>query len=206
MSWDALWPLLALVAWIGALFTPLLLELDVAWPAPPGGQSVAVWWRLGPVRLKLPSRLSGAAGGGPGASWHQARAAALVVRDLDRLVEEVRDLKGHLELGTGEPASSALLSGVGWAFWGAVLELLRTRVRVRPAPQLTVAPRFDQGGVAVRLHCILSTRLVHVIGAVPNLKVLGGRRHGRKHAPHGQRHASHHGKLERDGGRQHHLG
>lgn len=206
MSWDAFWPLLALTAWIALLFSPVLLELDVAWPAPSGGRSVVVRWLLGPFRLPIPSRFSGSAGGTARPSWQQARATALVVRDLDRLVEEVRNLEGRVDVGTGDPASSAVLSGVAWAAWGAALKLLQSRVRVRPAPRVRIAPRYGQGGVAVRLHCILRTRLVHVIGAAPNLKVLGGRRHGRKHAPHGQRHASHHGKPERDGGRQHHPG
>ncbi|MBO2518834.1 DUF2953 domain-containing protein [Limnochorda sp.] len=122
------------------------------------------------------------------------------------MVESVRRLEGQVAVGTGDPASTAFLSGVAWAAWGALLASVQSRIRIQTPPRVEITPRYGQGGVAVRLHCILQTRLVHVIGAMPNLKVLGGGRHGRKRAPYGQRHAAHHGEPERDGGGQHHPG
>ncbi|WP_082726046.1 DUF2953 domain-containing protein [Limnochorda pilosa] len=204
MRWDAAWPLLALTAWLVLLFWPLRFRLDLDWPSPPGAHTVRLWFLLGPIRLRLPSRLPGRPRAGPvPRAWARRWSAG---SRLWKLVEEVGAVEGEVEVGTGDAAESAFLSGVAWSVWGTALALLQRRVAIRQPPRVAIRPRYGQGGVAVRLRCILRTRLVHAMGVAPTLNAFGGRQHGRSDPPHGQRDAPHHGEPQGDGGGQHHPG
>jgi len=78
----------------------------------------------------------------------------------------VQRLTIALELGTGDAALTGLTIGALWSLFGAARGLATRSLRFAPGqPQLLVTPRFDRAALRLRLSCILTLRVGHIIVA-----------------------------------------
>lgn len=129
---------------------------------------------------------------------------------FDRL--EVRSLTWQTNVGVGDAALTALLSGIIWTCKGTLLSLLQRRTRAQ-AEDVTVAvsPSFNRHEFRTFLQCIFSLRVAHIMYAQGLL--LWRRRKHRKGAvsrlgesPYSGTDENRHGEHQGHGGRKHHRG
>lgn len=68
------------------------------------------------------------------------------------------------EIGTGEPAETAILTGTLWAVKGTFLSYFQTMAgRVRSNPQINVIPNFNKAMVTSQADCIFDVLCGHII-------------------------------------------
>lgn len=68
------------------------------------------------------------------------------------------------EIGTGEPAETAILTGALWGVKGTFLSYFQTMVgRVQSNPQINVIPNFNQVMVTSKADCIFDVLCGHII-------------------------------------------
>lgn len=78
----------------------------------------------------------------------------------------IRRLTVAVELGTGDAALTGLTIGALWSLFGASRGVATRSLRFGPGqPQLLVTPRFDRCALRLRLNCILTLRVGHIIVA-----------------------------------------
>nr|WP_277998788.1 DUF2953 domain-containing protein [Moorella sulfitireducens] len=77
-----------------------------------------------------------------------------------------RRFRLFLNLGTGEPATTALLCGTSWAMLAWMYQNLRRRSRTDfHVPEWQVIPLFDTAGWQADFNCIFTFKLGHIISA-----------------------------------------
>lgn len=77
-----------------------------------------------------------------------------------------RRLRVFLTLGTGEPATTALVYGSVWSLLACLYQNLRHRVHLDfQKPELQVTPQFAAPALMGDFNCILTFRLGHIISA-----------------------------------------
>lgn len=176
------WWQLGLMAALALL--PLLpLTLGIRYEHTGGPDRLVVWVRLfGGLRLEYAMKLKGdqlgedllarLPAGGP-REWLAALRTRL---EWWRRFSEathylmattvVQRLTIAIELGTGDAALTGLAIGALWSLFGAACSLGARTLRFAPGqPQLLVTPRFDRTALRLRLNCILTLRVGHIIVA-----------------------------------------
>jgi len=124
---------------------------------------------------------------------------------------KVTALSWQTSLGTGDAASTALLCGFLWSLKGTALGLLQSRTKVSEKNVvMAVLPSFKECKFQIFFQCILSMRVVHIIGAVYVLwrekikRSKGVRSDGQSSDSRSDENSD--GKYPRYGRRQHHCG
>lgn len=145
--------------------------------------------RIGPVRRAFPlgkapslaarraqrsvARRSRAAAGAPGAS---AALRSLSPGAVMRLVLPAwrylrrriwcRQLRADAVIGGFDAAQTAILYGGAWALWGSVLAGVASVIRLSPrAAAFAPVPDYSQPALRVKIECILTLRVGHVMAA-----------------------------------------
>lgn len=69
-----------------------------------------------------------------------------------------RELYWHTQLGAGDAADTATLTGLAWSLKGSLVGLLSNYIRLAVQPRLHITPRYNEAGFNVELSCIFSVR------------------------------------------------
>lgn len=75
-------------------------------------------------------------------------------------------LSWHTACGTGDAASTALLTGCLWSLKGTVLKRIKQHSKLHVKPSISIKPEWDKLEFATAFQCIFSIRIGHVITAV----------------------------------------
>ncbi|MBS3872868.1 MAG: DUF2953 domain-containing protein [Firmicutes bacterium] len=145
-----------------------------------------------------------------------ARAVQGLVQDYRRVIQyaerrtKLRSLSWQTAIGTGDAASTAILCGMLWGLKGMLLGSLQSRLTIEDKNMtIAVFPSFNERKFQTFLHCILSLRVVHIIGAGYILwkekrkRKKRGERSGKSSNPRADEDS--HGKHSGHGRRQHHC-
>lgn len=74
-------------------------------------------------------------------------------------------LSWHTACGTGDAATTALLTGCLWSLKGTVLKRIKAHSELQAKPSLSVKPDWEDKQFATAFKCIFSIRIGHVITA-----------------------------------------
>ncbi|MBC7346841.1 MAG: DUF2953 domain-containing protein [Clostridia bacterium] len=75
----------------------------------------------------------------------------------------------HVQLGTGEAATTGWLAGGAWLAQAVLQQNLARNARLQTVPSFFLRPSFTEGGLATKLDCVLGIRLVHLFLAALSL-------------------------------------
>lgn len=84
-------------------------------------------------------------------------------RLLDNFLQTIELLHLEVQIGTGDPFSTALGTGGIWALISPVLSGLNADNRLRTLPEIRIEPDYDEVNLQVDLHCIFQFRLGQII-------------------------------------------
>ncbi|ARK31725.1 DUF2953 domain-containing protein [Halalkalibacter krulwichiae] len=77
----------------------------------------------------------------------------------------VNELTWHTDIGVGNAAHTAQLTGVIWTLKGSIIGLIGNHMRMRLMPKLTINPHFQAVVSHTYLSCMFSFRMGHAIVA-----------------------------------------
>ncbi len=75
----------------------------------------------------------------------------------------IYDLKWHTDIGVGDAAYSAQLTGVLWTIKGSIMGLIGNYMKLKQMPKLSVHPHFQEVFSYTYFSCMISFRIGHAI-------------------------------------------